>query len=162
MDTLEDAKARLVVVLNELKNANDELMFPRDYVTMKTLRQFMTAAGQLPGNWQTTLLYRELINEEVNETFAAFECLNSFAAGGSTPLTEDELRIAVLDGICDTMVTLMGFAEGLNMDVISGYNAVMRSNLTKIMPDGTVKKNGLGKVIKPETYEPPRLEACIN
>jgi predicted HAD superfamily Cof-like phosphohydrolase len=154
-------KTRLLSVLADNKRMQDELYYGRDSINMRTLRQFMEAANQRPGDWQTALLYRELIEEEVvTELFAAFDELKAVAHTNDTE-AKHRLRVRILDGIADSMVTLMAFGEALNMDVIGGYTEVMRSNITKIGPDGTVQKNQYGKVIKPDTYHPPRLEHLV-
>jgi predicted HAD superfamily Cof-like phosphohydrolase len=162
--TTEDVaslKARLLVVLADNKRMQDELLYGRDSINMKSLRHFMEAANQRPGDWQTALLYRELIEEEVvTELFAAFDELKAIAHTDDIE-AKTALRVRILDGIADSIVTLNAFGEALNMDVVGGYNEVMRSNLTKIGPDGTVRKNQYGKVIKPDTYHPPRLEHLV-
>jgi predicted HAD superfamily Cof-like phosphohydrolase len=154
-------KARLLSILVDNKRMQDELLYGSDCINMKSLRQFMDAANQRPGDWQTALLYRELIEEEVvTELFAAFDELKAIAHTNDVE-AKTALRVRILDGIADSIVTLNAFGEALNMDVVGGYNEVMRSNLTKIGPDGTVQKNQYGKVIKPDTYHPPRLEHLV-
>lgn len=156
-----DLKARLLSVLADNKRLQDELLYGRDSINMKSLRYFMEAANQRPGDWQTALLYRELIEEEVvNELFPAFDELKAIAHTDDTE-AKNAIRVRILDGIADSIVTLNAFGEALVMDVIGGYNEVMRSNITKIGPDGTVQKNQYGKVIKPDTYHPPRLEHLV-
>jgi predicted HAD superfamily Cof-like phosphohydrolase len=156
-EDMASLKARMVAVLADNKRMQDELMYGRDSINMKSLRRFMEAANQLPGDWQTALLYRELIEEEVvNELFTAFDELKAIAHTDDI-VAKDAIRIRILDGIADGMVTLKAFGEALNMDVVGGYNEVMRSNMTKINADGTVQKNQYGKVIKPDTYHAPRL-----
>ena len=41
------------------------------------------------------------------------------------------------------------------------FNEKHRSNMTKVREDGSVLKNDKGKVIKPETYEPPNYIPII-
>jgi predicted HAD superfamily Cof-like phosphohydrolase len=160
-DEVSDLKNRLLSVLADNKRMQDELYYGRDCINMKSLRQFMEAANQRPGDWQTALLYRELIEEEVvTELFAAFDALKAIAHTDDIE-AKTALRVRILDGIADSIVTLNAFGEALNMDVVGGYNEVMRSNITKIGPDGTVQKNQYGKVIKPDTYHPPRLEHLV-
>jgi predicted HAD superfamily Cof-like phosphohydrolase len=160
-DEVSDLKNRLLSVLADNKRMQDELYYGRDCINMKSLRQFMEAANQRPGDWQTALLYRELIEEEVvTELFAAFDALKAIAHTDDIE-AKTALRVRILDGIADSIVTLNAFGEALNMDVVGGYNEVMRSNITKIGSDGTVLKNQYGKVIKPDTYHPPRLEHLV-
>jgi predicted HAD superfamily Cof-like phosphohydrolase len=156
-EDMANLKARMVHVLADNKRMQNELQYGSNSINMKSLRRFMEAANQLPGDWQTALLYRDLVEEEVvNELFTAFDELKAIAHTDDI-VAKDALRVQILDGIADGMVTIMAFGEALNMDVVNGYNEVMRSNLTKINADGTVQKNQYGKVTKPDTYHAPRL-----
>jgi predicted HAD superfamily Cof-like phosphohydrolase len=96
----------------------------------------------------------------VTELFAAFDELKAIAHTDDIE-AKKALRVRILDGIADSIVTLNAFGEALNMDVVGGYNEVMRSNITKIGHDGSVQKNQYGKVIKPDTYHAPRLEHLV-
>lgn len=72
-------------------------------------------------------------------------------------------KTALLDGLCDQIVTAIGVAKYAGMDIFSALAEVNRSNYTKfagnaqdgykpyIREDGKIGKN-------PDTYRPPHLE----
>jgi hypothetical protein len=164
---MEDLKKRMNVVLAENQRLNTEILFPKQGIGMQSMRRLMAAADQKPGDFATALLYRELIREEYSELDAAWVALLRFREGDTVvnkhgkTMTLDELKIDLLDACADLIVTVQGLAEGMNFDLVGGYNEVMRSNLTKIAPDGKVHKNELGKITKPEGYVKPALGAYL-
>ena len=99
-------------------------------------------APTLPGR-ADVILRRELISEELDE----FCC--------ATSLTE------VADALGDLLYVVYGAAVTYGIDLEPIFNEIHRSNMSKVWPDGSVKKNELGKVLKPETYSPANLAAEI-
>ena len=161
---LEDCKKRLNVVLSDHQRLTHEALFNRKEIGMAAVRRMMAAADQRSNDFATALLYRELVREEYDKEFN--EAWDNYIAARSGTyvyddegnlLSENDVLIALLDAICDTIVTLQGLAEGLGCNLVGAYNEVMRSNLSKIMPDGKVHKNSYGKIMKPEGYRPPNL-----
>ena len=69
-------------------------------------------------------------------------------------------KIAILDGLCDTIVTAVGVAHMFGMDVMSAMKEVNRSNFSKFV-DGKPVFNTQGKIAKPDTYSPPNLERFV-
>ena len=74
-----------------------------------------------------------------------------------------ETHIDALDAITDILYVLLGTAHayGLADKIEAAFNEVHRSNMTKVMPDGKVMKRDDGKIIKPDTYDPPNLEKVL-
>ena len=73
---------------------------------------------------------------------------------------DEEQRVALLDGVCDTIVTAIGVAHMLGMDIEGAMQEVNRSNFSKFV-DGKPVFNDKGKIAKPETYSEPSLKAFI-
>jgi predicted HAD superfamily Cof-like phosphohydrolase len=111
--------------------------------------RFMQACDQSTGfyNKQQFKLYSVLIEEEVNELFAA---------------VRDEDKVEQLDALVDILVVTIGALHSLGADGEGAWNEVMRTNFAKIDPNtGKVRKREDGKVLKPEGWEPPKLEAFL-
>jgi hypothetical protein len=75
--------------------------------------------------------------------------------------TNDPVEVA--DGLLDIIVVAWGsllayFGPEVARELA---NEVGLSNLSKIMPDGTVKKNELGKILKPEGYFKPDVRGIL-
>lgn len=109
------------------------------------------------------LLAVRLVQEEVNEladgTRAASPLLTP--EGKLTYETEmlpREKDVEVLDAIADILFTVFGVAAkaGLTELVEPAFQEVLRSNWTKMGPDGPEFYPN-GKVSKPDTYEAPDL-----
>lgn len=78
---------------------------------------------------------------------------------------EDHLEqnlIELLDGLCDTTVVAMGMAAMAGLPYDDGMDEVNRSNLAKIDPvSGKCIKDAGGKILKPEGWKKPDLEAVM-
>jgi predicted HAD superfamily Cof-like phosphohydrolase len=108
-----------------------------DFVT--DVATFMQACGHRFKDQDTWELYWNLTGEELNELMAA-----------------DSL-ITELDGILDTIWTLIGYGLARGYDMQGAWNEVARSNLAKINERGVCVKDINGKVQKPEGWRPPNL-----
>jgi len=73
---------------------------------------------------------------------------------------DESTKIAILDGLCDTIVTAVGVAHMFGMDIMSAMQEVNRSNFSKFV-DGKPVFNEKGKIAKPDTYSPPNLNGFI-
>jgi len=112
----------------------------------KDQKTFMTACDQTVGvhNQEQFDLYRTLIKEEVGELDDAIN------AGD---------RIEQLDALLDIMVVTLGALHSLGVDDENAWKEVISSNMSKIDAEtGKVLKREDGKVIKPDTFKPPRLD----
>jgi len=115
----------------------------------KDQEKFMQACDQSTGfyNKQQFKLYTSLIEEEVNELFAA---------------SRDEDTIEQLDALVDILVVTIGAIHSLGANGEGAWNEVMRSNFAKIdAATGKVRKRDDGKVLKPEGWKPPELESFL-
>jgi predicted HAD superfamily Cof-like phosphohydrolase len=72
---------------------------------------------------------------------------------------EDIVKLA--DGLADVMYIAIGTAiiHGIPIDMI--FEEVHRSNMTKIK-DGKVTLRADGKILKPDTYEPPQIAYILS
>lgn len=68
------------------------------------------------------------------------------------------------DAIIDSMYILLGTAYefGLSDRLVLLFDEVHRSNMSKIGPDGKAIFREDGKILKPETYSPPKLQPIID
>ena len=120
----------------------------------KDVEKFMEAADQRtvvnpvrefdPTEPQTKL-YMNLVQEEFDETLTAF-------FRGDT--------IEVADGIADLVWVLMGLASSLGIPFDQVWDEVKASNMSKVV-DGKLIKREDGKVMKPEGYFRPDINAVL-
>lgn len=90
-------------------------------------------------------LCKRLIDQEYNEEFKN---------------AEDIYQIA--DALADILYVVYFTANVYGLDMEELFKEVHRSNMTKVWPDGKVYKDEYGKVIKPATYSPARLEDIVD
>ena len=120
----------------------------------KDVNLFMQAAEQRvtttpqktfdPADPQTNL-YMKLVQEEFDET------LDAFTKG-------DTIELA--DGIADMVWVLMGLASSAGIPFDAVWDEVKASNMSKVV-DGKILKREDGKVMKPDTYFKPDLNAVL-
>ena len=111
-------------------------------------RDIMMAWGQSVDrfNIEQTCLYLDLIEEEYQET-------KESVVGTS----------ASLDGLVDMLVVIIGAIYSMGIDPQEAWNRVYASNLSKIDPEtGKVVKREDGKVMKPDSYFPPKLNDLVD
>jgi len=87
-------------------------------------------------------LRHKLVKEEMMETLDAI-------------LNNDLVEIA--DGICDSIVVLLGTAVTYGMDIRPIWDEVHRTNMAK--KDGILREDG--KRLKPEGWQPPRIKELL-
>ena len=87
-------------------------------------------------------LRHTLISEEVKETLEA--------------LAKDDL-VGVADGIADSIVVLLGTAVSYGIDIRPIWDEVHRTNMAK----AGGKKRADGKSLKPEGWQPPKVEELL-
>lgn len=70
--------------------------------------------------------------------------------------------VEVADALGDMMVVIAGAAVAYRIDLPAVLEEIQRSNLAKIDPEtGRVHKRDDGKVLKPEGWQPPNIEAVM-
>lgn len=120
----------------------------------KDVNLFMQAAEQRvnttpqktfdPADDQTNL-YMRLVQEEFDETLDAY-------------MKGDTIELA--DGIADMVWVLMGLASSAGIPFDAVWDEVKASNMSKVV-DGMLLKREDGKVMKPEGYFKPDLNAVL-
>lgn len=73
---------------------------------------------------------------------------------------EDQDIVEVADALTDLLYVVYGAGHAYGIDLDKCFAEVHRSNMTKF-PNGKAIKNEAGKVIKPESYEPPNLKKVL-
>jgi len=112
----------------------------------KDQHTFMRACDQTTGTYNKEQfdLYRTLIAEEVGELDDAIS---------------EKDRVEMLDALLDILVVTIGAMHSLGIDEENAWKEVISSNMSKVDPEtGKVLKREDGKVIKPDTFKPPRLD----
>jgi predicted HAD superfamily Cof-like phosphohydrolase len=150
---------------------------------LKVVRFNEAARGTLPIHPtaltldQTKLCLRLIIEESFETVEACFKSdsaallrMRQFKDGIQYTLaneaTAGDLQqddVALLDGLCDTLVVSMGMAAMAGLPLNEGMDEVNRSNLAKISPvTGKCKLDAGGKIQKPARWKKPNLEAVID
>ena len=120
--------------------------------TSTDVSTFMNACGQHTVNCFNDFdhvcepqadLYFKLCSEEFNELVHAYV---------------DGDIVEVADAIGDLIWVLQGLAYSVGIPLQPVWDEIARSNMSKVMPDGTVHKRADGKIQKPATYSPPNIE----
>jgi len=109
-------------------------------------RKFMQASGQTTDEFNAPQyqMYCNLIREEFDE------------------LCDSDNPVDDLDALIDILVVTVGALHSLGVDVDGAWKEVMRSNFDKVdARTGRVTKREDGKILKPEGWEPPRLEHFV-
>lgn len=110
------------------------------------INRFAEACDQ-PPSADNYKLYLDLIEEEFGELQDAV-------------MLED--KVEQLDALIDILVVTIGAIRAAGWDGEGAWNEVMKTNFAKIDPDtGKVRKREDGKVLKPEGWEPPRLDKFL-
>jgi predicted HAD superfamily Cof-like phosphohydrolase len=70
----------------------------------------------------------------------------------------------VLDACVDQLYILAGTINhhGLQSVMLEAFERVHDNNMTKVMPDGSVRRNVQGKILKPDGFIPVKLTDLIN
>lgn len=92
-------------------------------------------------------LYMDLVEEEFNETQQAFA---------------DKDIVGVADGVADMVWVIMGLCSTLGIDFYRVWNAVYDSNMSKLEDGKIIKDPNAGKVLKPDTYFPPKIREALD
>jgi len=109
-------------------------------------------AFDIPYNTEPT----NLENKEVDLRFSLmFEENQEYHVGA----TKKDL-VEIADALGDKLYILLGtiIAHGMQDVIVDVFNEIHRSNMTKLEPDGKVRRREDGKILKPETYERPNLK----
>lgn len=69
--------------------------------------------------------------------------------------------VEIADALADMCVIILGTAAAYGIPLAAVFEEVHRSNMAKVMPDGTVKRRGDGKILKPGGWTPPDIAAVL-
>lgn len=76
------------------------------------------------------------------------------------PKDINKLKPAILDSLCDQIVTALGVGYRMGFDMAGALAEVARSNDSK-MVNGRFEYDENGKVMKPDGYSPPNLDPFL-
>ncbi len=141
---------------------------------------WLHACGKQPGNAQDLSVQTGVDLEEICEYLQCLRVskdgwarlldrlvldLNDLAkaikSGDLVAHFPQHLRVKVLDALCDREVTANGVAYLAQMDKEGGDQEVLRSNDSKLNPDGTAVILPGGKIGKSASYQAPNLEPYV-
>lgn len=80
--------------------------------------------------------------------------------GGLIDQFDKKRAVMILDSLCDQIVTAIGVAKFLGMDIEGALAEVNASNWSKFV-DGKAVLDENGKIAKPDTYFKPNLEPFV-
>jgi predicted HAD superfamily Cof-like phosphohydrolase len=92
------------------------------------------------------MLRAKLMIEELGETLVA--------------MTQKDL-VAIADGLADLLVVTFGTALAYGIDIGPVWQAVHKSNMAKLGPDGQPIRREDGKVLKPADWQPPNIKEAL-
>lgn len=98
--------------------------------------------------------------ELLDNAYTAVEYLATHLKVNSGVITVVD-RKAILDGICDQLVTAAGTGYMLGMDVVGGLNEVNRSNWSKFDENGVAVFDQNGKIKKGPNFFRPNLDPFL-
>jgi len=79
----------------------------------------------------------------------------------SLPDQESRDLVETADALADLVYVIYGFALEAGIDLDAVLAEVHRSNLSKLMPDGSVKRREDGKVLKGPGFSAPDIAAVL-
>lgn len=125
------------------------------------VRQFMEAMGQdvpahpdMRPDPQLINLRMALLTEEFDETIAAMMQLKR---PDLSPVLRLDMMAETIDGLADLIYVALGAGLALGLPVSAVWDEVQRANMDKA--SGPVRQDG--KRLKPEGWQPPRVERIV-
>ena len=106
----------------------------------------------------SAVLYDD-VEDELVDTAILYKIKHSEYIGVVEKLSADA-RVELLDALCDQIVTAVGVAYMMGMDIEGALAEVNRSNWSKFK-DGVPVFNEHGKIVKGAEYTPPELSDYI-
>lgn len=160
LTVVERQTADLLIGQGLMTEANDELYIttdvesklqdPPDY--LQDVRDFHVAfehrISLIPclGNYDLKNLRFLLLREEFNEFTTAISM-------------SDVVRVA--DALGDILYVTFGACLAFGIPIADVWKAIQTSNMAKLGPDGKPIYNQIGKVMKPEGWQPPDIASII-
>ena len=106
-----------------------------------------------------TVLYDD-IEYELADTAIMYKIKHSGYLGAALEELSADARVELLDALCDQIVTAVGVAYMMGMDIEGALAEVNRSNWSKF-EGGVPVFNEQGKIAKGVEYTPPELSDYI-
>lgn len=121
----------------------------RENVMMNKVMEFNRAMNvQRSSKEQNKALYTKLLEEEFEEWLEE--------AYSNTNNADKELK-----EMCDMLYIIFGHAANQGWDIVTAFNRVHDSNMSKLDKNGKPVYNESGKVIKGSFYSPPVLTDLV-
>jgi predicted HAD superfamily Cof-like phosphohydrolase len=120
--------------------------FDRVVEFMKTFGQEVKSSPEFPSE-DIAGLRLDLIEEEFDELKDAIE---------------EENVVEVADALTDLLYVIYGAGAAFGIDLDACFKEVHSSNMSKLMPDGTVLRREDGKVLKGPNYFVPDLKKVLD
>jgi predicted HAD superfamily Cof-like phosphohydrolase len=120
-------------------------------------------------NTKQTALYLKLMLEEMGETLVAANPIAKVQIEALIKILEQYILVdensnlvQIFDGLNDVVVVTLGAGFSLGLPMAQGWKEVHGTNMAKVDPKtGMVRRREDGKVLKPEGWTPPDLEAVL-
>ena len=100
------------------------------------------------------------VEYEIVDTALKYKMKHSWYLGAVEELSADA-RVELLDALCDQIVTAVGVAYMMGMDIEGALAEVNRSNWSKFKGGVVPVFNEHGKIVKCAEYTPPELSDYI-
>ena len=107
----------------------------------------------------SAVLY-DYVEDELVDTAILYKIKHSDYIGVLEELSADA-RVELLDALCDQVVTAVGVAYMMGMDIEGALAEVNRSNWSKFKDGFVPVFNEHGKIVKGADYTPPELSDYI-
>ena len=107
----------------------------------------------------SSVLYDD-VRYALEDTALAYKMNRSGYLNAAEELSADE-RVELLDALCDQIVTAVGVAYMMGMDIEGALAEVNRSNWSKFEGGFVPVFNEHGKIVKGAEYTPPELSDYI-
>ena len=109
--------------------------------------------------YEMSAVLHDNVRYELEATTLAYKMKHSMYLGVVEELSADA-RVELLDALCDQVVTAVGVAYMMGMDIEGALAEVNRSNWSKF-EGGVPVFNEQGKIAKGAEYTPPELSDYI-
>lgn len=105
----------------------------------------------------------KLITEEYKEVLYELEYVHHQLMYPEEYTAEDKTQAKkqLAKELADLLYVVYGTADELCIPLEEVFQRVHESNMSKVWPDGKVRHNEYGKIMKPDTYTSPNLDDLI-
>ena len=156
-----------------MSTENSQPTLPQSHLVNSILNWFKAAVPSPTDKNRAVQIgcHLEEVSEMLEEVgnFHAMEVVGDLAwkyklandLGTESALPEEIDGVALLDSLCDQIVTAIGVAHMFGMDIEGALAEVNRSNWSKFV-DGNPVFDINGKISKPSSYSKPVLDKFVN